>query len=152
VRRGHVTDALVHAMDWFPTLATFAGIKIPEDRVLDGRDLSPLLLGQIDAIPDPAKQASLNADVPLRRPWDPPGEWAPIITREDYLNAYFYHGAEGQLAAVRSGQWKLSLNPMPQLFDLQGDPGESKPASNPQVLRKLRGLAVMFQEEMSAHP
>jgi ABC-type dipeptide/oligopeptide/nickel transport system permease subunit len=30
VRRGHVTAALVHAMDWFPTLATFAGMTIKE--------------------------------------------------------------------------------------------------------------------------
>ena len=152
VTRGHVTDALVHAMDWFPTLATFAGVQVPADRVLDGRDLTPLLLGQTDAIPEPTPQVSINAEVPLRRPWDPPGEWAPIVTREDYLNAFFYHGAEGQLAAVRSGQWKLTLNPMPQLFDLQADPGESTPVRNPALIRKLRGMAVMFQEEMSARP
>lgn len=150
VRRGQVSDALVHAMDWFPTLATFAGVKIPEDRVLDGRDLTPLLLGQTDVIPEPTKQGSLNAEVPLRRPWNPPGEWAPLVTREDYLNAFFYHGAEGQLAAVRSGSWKLTLNPMPQLFDLRADPGETKPVRDPQTIRKLRGMAVMFQEEMSA--
>lgn len=149
VRRGQVSSALVHAMDWFPTLATFAGVKVPADRVLDGRDLTPLLLGQTDVIPEPTKQGSLNAEVPLRRPWHPPGEWAPLVTREDYLNAFFYHGAEGQLAAVRSGPWKLTLNPMPQLFDLQADPGETKPVRDPQTIRKLRGMAVLFQEEMS---
>lgn len=150
VRHGHVSSAPIHAMDWFPTLATFAGVKVPEDRVLDGRDLAPLLLGQTNVIPEPAKQGSLNAEVPLRRPWNPPGEWAPLVTREDYLNAFFYHGAEGQLAAVRSGPWKLTLNPMPQLFHLQADPGEFKPVRDPQTIRKLRGMAVMFQEEMSA--
>ena len=152
VRRGHVCREVVHAMDWFPTLASFAGVKVPEARVLDGRDLQPLLTGRTDRIPDPAAGLSLNAGVPLRRPWQPPVEWASLVTREDYLNAFFYHGAEGQLAAVRSGQWKLSLSPALQLFDLEADPGESRPARNPQMLRKLRGLAVLFQEEMSARP
>jgi arylsulfatase A-like enzyme len=137
-------------MDWFPTLASFAGVKVPESRVLDGRDLQPLLTGRTDRIPDPAAGLSLNAAVPLRRPWHPAAEWADSVTREEYLNAFFYHGAEGQFAAVRSGPWKLSLSPAPQLYDLQADPGESRPVRNPTMLRKLRALAVMFQEELSA--
>lgn len=152
VRRGHVSREIVHAMDWFPTLASFAGVKVPEARVLDGRDLQPLLTGRTDRIPDPAAGLSLNAGVPLRRPWQPAAEWASLLTRADYLNAFFYHGAEGQLAAVRSGQWKLSLSPGLQLYDLEEDPGESRPVRNPPMLRKLRGLAVLFQEEMSARP
>lgn len=150
VRQGHVSRELVHAMDWFPTLATFAGVKVPADRVLDGRDLQALLAGRTDLIPDPAAKLSLNADVPLRRPWNPPGEWAPLVTREEYLNAFFYHGAEGQFAAVRSGKWKLTLSPALQLYDLAADPGETQPVRNAQMLRKLRGMAVMFQDEMSA--
>lgn len=152
IRRGLVSDDIVHAMDWFPTIATFADIRIPPHRVIDGRDLFPLLVGKSDTIPCPAAGLSLNAEVPLRRPWDPPGEWAPLFTREEYLNSFFYHGAEGQLAAVRSGKWKLALSPALQLFDLDADPGESRPARDAQVIRKLRGMAVMFQEEMTAPP
>ncbi|MCH5374996.1 MAG: sulfatase-like hydrolase/transferase, partial [Planctomycetes bacterium] len=151
VRKGHVSSTLVHAMDWFPTLATIAGVKIPENRVLDGRDLAPLLSGETESVPDPRMRLSLNAAVPLRRPWHPPGEWLGIITHEDYLNAFFYHGAEGQLAAVRSGKWKLALSPSPQLYDLENDPGESQPVANGKVVRKLRGMAIMFQEEMNDH-
>jgi arylsulfatase A len=149
VRPGHVSGELVHALDWFPTLATLAGVKVPVDRVLDGRDLTPLLLGQTDSVPTPGAKLSLNAEVPLRRPWNPPGEWAELVPREDYLNAFFYHGAEGQLAAVRWDRWKLFLTPSLTLYDLASDPGESKPARNGAMLRKLRGMAVMFQEEMS---
>ena len=148
-RSGHVSHELVHAMDWFPTLATFAGIKVPKERVLDGRDLTALLSGKTDTVPN-ADAASLNAAVPLRRPWNPPGEWTPLVSRDEYLNAFFYHGAEGQFAAVRSGKWKLVLTPSLRLFDLDADPGESKPVRNGAVIRKLRGMAVMFQEEMSA--
>ena len=151
VRRGHVSAAVVHAMDWFPTLATFANVDVPADRVLDGRDLAPLLMGRSDGIPSPAAKLSRNAGVAARRPFHAPVEWAPLVSREEYVNAFFYHGAEGQLAAVRSGKWKLSLSPSLALYDLEEDPQESKPVRNQQpVIRKLRGLAVMFQEEMSA--
>ncbi|MCU0915283.1 MAG: sulfatase [Planctomycetes bacterium] len=149
IRPGHVLPAIVHAMDWYPTLATLAGVRVPEGRILDGRDLTPLLAGETDTIPSARAGRSLNAAVPLRRPWHPPGEWAPLVTQDEYLNAFFYHGSEGQLAAVRSGRWKLTLSPTLQLFDLEADPGESKPVRAGALQRQLRGLAILFQEEMS---
>jgi arylsulfatase A len=142
------SSAVVRAMDWYPTLATFAGIKIPEDRIIDGRDISPLLKGETDMVPPPGMKKSLNASVPLRRSWNPPGEWAPLITRNEYNDAFFYHGSHGALAAVRWRNWKLFLNPSLQLYDLAKDPGESKLVRNRDITRKLRGMAILFQEEM----
>ncbi len=136
-------------MDWYPTLATLAGIRVPEDRVIDGRDLSHYLLETIDTVPSAASGKSLNSDVPLRRSLALAGEWSPLFTVEEYLNAFFYHGSHGALAAVRSQQWKLVLNPTLQLYDLSSDPSESVPARNREMTRKLRGMAVTFQEEMS---
>ena len=46
LQAGVESSAVVRAMDWYPTLATFAGIKVPEGRVIDGRDISPLLKGE----------------------------------------------------------------------------------------------------------
>jgi len=148
IRVKHESSQVVHAMDWYPTLASFAGVKVPEDRVIDGRDISPLLIGESDVVPPPGSGMSLNASVPLRRPWRPLGEWDRVVTREEYLQAFFYHGSQGSLAAVRWGKWKLRLNPSLTLHDLAQDPGESKPVRNAQIIRKLRGMAVLFQEEM----
>lgn len=148
IRSDYVCSSIVHAMDWYPTLASLAGIEIPGGRVLDGRDISPLLSGQTDTIPTPDEGLSLNAAVPLRRAWDPPGEWRSMITRDEYFNAFFYHGSQGALAAVRSGRWKLFLNPSLQLYDLESDPGEQRPVRNAAIARKLRGMAILFQEEM----
>ena len=148
VRSGHESHEVVRAMDWYPTLASFAGIEVPAGRVIDGRDISPLLNGQTDAVPSPTADLSLNADVPLRRTWNPPGEWRNLVSRDEYTNAFFYHGSQGALAAVRWERWKLYLNPSPQLYDLQEDPGETRPIRNVEVLRKLRGMVVLFQEEM----
>jgi arylsulfatase A-like enzyme len=148
IRKNHVSSDVVTAMDWYPTLATLAGVKVPLEQILDGRDLSRLLSGPTDEATTVGGD-SINADLPLRRTWQPSGEWQREFTREQYLNAFFYHGAEGQLAAVRSGQWKLFLTPSLQLFDLQSDPGETRPLRDPRVSRRLRGMAVTFQEEMT---
>ncbi len=148
LQKGAESSAVVRAMDWYPTLATFAGIKVPDGRVIDGRDISPLLKGETKIVPPPGMKKSLNASVPLRRRWDPPGEWEPIINRNEYNDAFFYHGSQGALAAVRWRNWKLYLNPSLELYDLVNDPGESSLIRNRDITRKLRGMAILFQEEM----
>ncbi len=148
LQAGAESSAVVRAMDWHPTLATFAGIKVPVDRVIDGRDISPLLKGESKVVPHPGMGKSLNASIPLRRRWDPPGEWKSLIKRNEYNDAFFYYGSQGALAAVRWRNWKLYLNPSLQLYDLDKDPGESKVARNREIVRKLRGMAILFQEEM----
>lgn len=148
IQSGAESSAVIRAMDWYPTLATFAGIEVPKDRVIDGRDISPLLKGDEKFVPAPGMKMSLNATVPLRRRWNPDGEWASIISRAEYNDAFFYHGSQGALAAVRWRNWKLYLNPSLQLYDLAEDLAESKLVRNKEIIRKLRGMAVIFQEEM----
>jgi arylsulfatase len=46
VKPGIVSDEIVHAMDMFPTLAAIAGGKVPNDRPIDGIDVSDFLLGK----------------------------------------------------------------------------------------------------------
>lgn len=137
-----VEDAkIVSALDWYPTLASFAGIRTPDDLILDGRDLSNHLRGR--------KKVPLNGDIFARRKYEPSGEWVDWVSPEEYRDAFFYHGAEGAFSAVRSGDWKLFLNPGLQLYNLKEDPGESTLVHNSKLGRKLRAMAVMFQEEMS---
>ncbi|MDA0347442.1 MAG: sulfatase [Verrucomicrobia bacterium] len=148
IRQGHESSEVVTAMDWFPSLATMANIKVNENRTIDGRDITPLLKGETDVVPAAGYGSALNTGSPLRRRWAPLGEWADLITRDEYLNAFFYHGSQGALSAVRSGKWKLYLNPSLTLFDLEADPGEKNPIRDSIALRKLRGMAILFQEEM----
>ena len=72
------------------------------------------------------------------------------MSQDEYHQAFFYHGSHGALAAVRWDRWKLRLHPGLQLYDLKKDPGESKPIRNQAIIRKLRGMVILFQEEMSA--
>lgn len=148
IAEGVSSGIVAHAMDWYPTLASLAGIKIPGEIIIDGRDLSPVLQGKTDNIPSFDENISINARVPLRRVLHQSSEWENSFTSEEYINAFFYHGSQGALAAVRSGKWKLTLNPDLKLFDLEKDPGEVQPVNNSQIKRKLRGMAIQFQLEM----
>lgn len=149
IQQGVTNSNVAHAMDWYPTLASLAGISIPDDILLDGRDLSALLQGKTNDIPTFHRSTSLNAEVPLRRGYDIDEEWKNEFTKEEYLNAFFYHGSQGALAAVRSGKWKLTLHPSVTLYDLENDPGEREPVHNLEVRRKLRGMVIQFQREMN---
>ena len=148
ISEGITSSVVLHAMDWYPTLASLAGISIPEDVILDGRDLSSLLKGETNIIPEFDKKVSINAEIPLRRKFHLDREWKSTFSREEYLNAFFYHGSHGALAAVRSGKWKLSLHPDLKLYDLEKDLGERNPVNNGEIKRKLRGMVIQFQEEM----
>ena len=44
-----VCDEIATTMDLLPTFAGLGGGKVPEDRVIDGKDISPLLLGRANA-------------------------------------------------------------------------------------------------------
>jgi arylsulfatase len=43
---GAASDEIVHEMDLFPTLAKIAGGQVPDDRVIDGIDMSDFFLGK----------------------------------------------------------------------------------------------------------
>jgi arylsulfatase len=46
ITAGVSSDEIVHAMDLFPTFAKIAGGQVPDDRVIDGIDMSEFLLGK----------------------------------------------------------------------------------------------------------
>ncbi|MHC4750006.1 MAG: arylsulfatase [Planctomycetota bacterium] len=46
IKARRVSDEIVHEMDLFPTLAKIVGGKVPQDRVIDGIDVSDFLLGK----------------------------------------------------------------------------------------------------------
>jgi len=118
VAAGAVCSELATSMDFYPTFAALAGAKVPSDRVIDGRDIRPLLT-------EPATAKSPH-------------------------DAFFYHGSLGELVAVRSGKWKLFLNPQPVLYDLEADISEKHDVvkGNGAVVRELRDKAIAFQEDM----
>jgi arylsulfatase len=45
IEASRVSDEIVHAMDLFPTFARIAGGSVPDDRIIDGIDMSAFMLG-----------------------------------------------------------------------------------------------------------
>jgi arylsulfatase A-like enzyme len=43
---GTVCDEIMSVMDFLPTFSTLAGAEIPQDRIIDGKDISPLLFNK----------------------------------------------------------------------------------------------------------
>ena len=45
IKAGVQSDVMVNGLDFYPTFVSLAGGELPEDKNLDGCDLTPLLLG-----------------------------------------------------------------------------------------------------------
>ncbi|MCZ6673118.1 MAG: sulfatase [Verrucomicrobia bacterium] len=115
---GAVNDELMTAMDLLPTFAKLAGAEIPSDRVLDGKDIWPVLTGKSKS----------------------PHE------------VFFYHKAN-ELAAVRSGKWKLHVKDgSPEaLYDLETDISESQNRleNHESVTKRLLVYIETFQQDLA---
>jgi hypothetical protein len=66
IPRGHTVPEITAAIDLLPTLTALAGVPRVGDKPLDGRDLSPLLLGRTTEWPDRMIFSSWNGDISVR--------------------------------------------------------------------------------------
>ena len=133
-------------MDWYPTLATFAGIKVPEGRVIDGRDLVPCFR-RIKFVRPALKNYQMLCPCAAPGIRQPNGfHPAPRIRRGLFLSW------QPRLTGRRRWRnWKLYLNPSLQLYDLVKDPGETQLVRNA-IARKLRGMAICFSMKCAQTP
>ena len=129
---GKIQPAVVHdvgsTMDVFTTCIKLAGGKVPADRVIDGLDLSPALLGTGPS---------------------------PRQTMFFYHGTKLYAVRYGQFKAhfvTRSGYGneKPQEHDPPLLFHLGHDPGEkfNVAADHPQVVAEIRKLADTHRAEL----
>lgn len=126
---GSTSDAITSTIDFFPTFAALAGGRLPDDRILDGRDLGALLR-------DPANTTSPHeafyyycfTHLQAVRS----GKWKFVRKRPEHPP---WVGFSGRFAGNAVDE--LSL------YDLEKDIGETTnvAAEHPEVLAQLRQLA-----------
>jgi len=137
IKPGTVEEALFQSVDWFPTLISMCGLKLPPALKLDGVDQMSALLGQ----------GPVRDRVFCHFPNGGPGSHAAI---PGYLPS----------ASVRHGDWKLIRffddnddgSDRFELYNLKDDIGESKDlaAANPERVSQLNGLITGFLDDTEA--
>lgn len=129
---GVVSSEIATTMDLLPTLARLAGTEPPNDRLLDGRDIWPLLSGQPGAqTPHEAFYYYWGRDLQAVRS----GKW-----KLHFPHAYPKPQPPG--GDGRPGKY-ASLQIGPALFDLDADIGErtNVAADHPDIVARLEALA-----------
>jgi arylsulfatase A len=120
VPAGSTCDVIATAMDLLPTLARFAGADLPTERVIDGRDISTVLV-------------SGDSSSPHEAIW---------FYRADQLEAV--RSGRWKLFVARDRQ------PITELYDLDADPAEAHDvaAVRPDVVEQLQIHAARARQEL----
>ena len=129
-------------MDLLPTFIKMAGAQLPADRTLDGRDISPIMLGKPGArSPHEAfyyyRETRLDA---VRS-----GQWKLVFPRPSLEDSDWLLSRGGAfLGEYREAVAELSL------FDLESDLGETTNVSeqHPEVVQRLTALADKARSEL----
>ncbi|KPK15920.1 MAG: hypothetical protein AMJ62_07985 [Myxococcales bacterium SG8_38] len=142
IAAGTIADEPAMNIDVFPTCLSIAGLSLPEDRIIDGRSMLGLL--------------------------------TTTDGKSPHEVFYLYH--QGELEGIRAGEWKyfrsinhyvwpLPLNeelggisehtqgPLPLLFNLVADPGESYDLSarHPDVAANLAEKMTQWEAQLAAN-
>lgn len=129
---GSVCDAVAGTIDLLPTAVALGGGSVPATPVIDGRDISPMLLGESATSPREAhyyfSQYQLDA---VRQ-----GSWKLALAPQ--------HETMGK------GTLPDASGPAPRLYNLQQDLGEKANVADkhPEIVAKLQALATRMDHEI----
>ncbi|XP_029786599.1 arylsulfatase F isoform X1 [Suricata suricatta] len=124
---GKVVDEPTSLMDVFPTLAAVSGSRVPQDRVIDGQDLMPLLQGDVERSEHEFLFHYCGAFLHAAR-WHPKDSEA--VWKVHYVTPVFQPpGAQAcyETKYCQCSGKLVTYHDPPLLFDLTRDPSESTP-------------------------
>lgn len=127
-----VTNEMAHVTDLFTTLIVNAGAKVPDDRPIDGVDLTPFLTGQVEKSPREGFVYYIKDQLRALK-WR---QWKMHILWEAEPNTGVVH---------------LEV---PYLFNVVQDPKEETDVNSTQgwVRGPMRKMQAAFQESLAKHP
>ncbi|MFS4417798.1 sulfatase [Maribacter sp. 2307ULW6-5] len=128
VRPGVVTD-LGSTMDLFTTFSAMAGVPIPQDRTIDGLDLTTTLL--------------TGGESPRKTMFYYRGTELFAVRKEGFKAHFITQGAYGQFGPRQE-------HPRPLLYNLNEDPSEAHDvaADHPEVLADIHDLVARHRANM----
>lgn len=125
IQAGSECAEMATTMDLLPTFAKMAGGAAPTDRIIDGRDIAPLIRGAAGArAPHRAFYYYYQQQLQAVRS----GPWKLFVPLKTF---------------VRHPHFAKGAKPQPLLFDVAKDIGSTKnvAVANPKVVERLLGLA-----------
>jgi len=131
ITAGSVCDAVAGTIDLLPTFVTLTGGRVPAEPVIDGRDISPLLLGKSKQSPREAHYYFDGWNLEAVRQ----GPWKLAIAPQ----------AE-TMGKGTSDDAKIT----PRLYNLDADIGERTNLADkhPEIVAKLQALAAKMDAEI----
>jgi arylsulfatase A-like enzyme len=138
-----VCEALATNLDVFPTCLAAAGLALPGDRVIDGKDITTLLTGRAESPPHEVLFLYHQGELEGVRS----GPWKYLRSTSHYTWPMPHNKKLGSLANHTTG-------PAPLLFDLRTDPGEAYDLSarHPEVLARLEAIMTAWERDLEANP
>jgi uncharacterized sulfatase len=139
---GTVCDEPAMNIDFFPTSLALAGLELPQDRTIDGRDILGLMTGETEETPHEAFFFYHVDELEAIRV----GKWKYIRNIHHYvwpLPVDKETTLAGKMGRGRLGRW-------PILYDLDIDPSESYNLidNHPEVGQRLLGKMVAWEEDL----
>jgi arylsulfatase A-like enzyme len=163
---GRVTKEIAGTIDIFPTLLALAGAPLPTDRVIDGKDIFPVMTGAA-ASPHEAIFAMSGARLAIVRS----GRWKLHVLspgkesryRQDPSGWVDPRGPDGvtliaQFEQAKPNQYPGLLTGDPpremMLFDMENDPGEQHDvaAQHPDVVQRLKAIFDKMNDAVPPPP
>jgi arylsulfatase A len=126
---GQVSDEMVMGIDLFPTALTMAGIDLPDDRVIDGKNILPLLKGETRKTPH---------------------DYLFMMNDRVVESVLDKNGYKYQIASSPDTSKFWYLNVGPYLFNIDDDPSESYSIleMNPEKEKELSGKIITMQKTL----
>jgi arylsulfatase A len=147
------------SIDLFPSFLALAGVTLPDDRVIDGADLRPVLLGSGGSLPERPLFFSKDYDVEAVRQ----GRWKYVERNSHYVWPFpldKMDTAVGWVTTSRDydpgdgGPPIPTLGTWPLLYDLEHDPAEAYnvEARHPEIAARLATRLATWRAELLANP
>lgn len=132
IKAGTVQTQRASTLDLYQTAFRLTGQNTPEDRPVDGRDISNLLRGQSMEEGEPYFYYGLNNRLMAVRK----GPWKLHITTHSQTGKDYFEGK------------------LPLLFNLSIDPSEKYEVSddNPEIVAQLQGFIETHQKQLESEP
>jgi arylsulfatase A-like enzyme len=127
---GKTCAAPFSGMDLLPTFMGLAGGKPPENRIIDGKDIWPLLSGQTKESPHESLPFFYGGELQGLRA----GKWKLLIRPQN----------------VDAKRESPSAQAIPALFDLEADPGETNnlAGSHPDIVAELQQRIAAVDKDL----